>query len=235
MAVDQALVESAAASRQIALRFYQWDEPTLSLGYFQALAARSEHPASGEAKVVRRASGGGAILHDRELTYSLAIPPAAGRAEREAPPAAPRLYRRAHRSLIAALDELGISARLCEPDAMSGSREEPFMCFARRSEGDVLLGDHKIAGSAQRRYRGAVLQHGSILLKASPAAPELLGIVEVSGVELEAIKIAELWQPLLAAELELDLQLDRLRPDEIGRAGELAASRYENAAWTARK
>src|SRR5262245_32066382 len=74
MAVDQALLESAAASGGVALRFYQWSEPTLSLGYFQPIAARSEHPPSLHSPVVRRASGGGAILHDRELTYSIAAP-----------------------------------------------------------------------------------------------------------------------------------------------------------------
>src|SRR6185295_18138238 len=74
MAVDEALLETAATTGQATLRFYQWQEPTLSLGYFQSVADRQQHAASLDCPVVRRASGGGAILPDRELTYSVALP-----------------------------------------------------------------------------------------------------------------------------------------------------------------
>src|SRR5688500_2618026 len=74
MAVDEALLESAAERGIATLRLYRWSEPTLSLGYFQAAGDRIQHPASLGCPMVRRASGGGAIIHDSELTYSLAIP-----------------------------------------------------------------------------------------------------------------------------------------------------------------
>src|SRR5689334_21696416 len=74
MAIDDALLESAAEAGVATLRLYQWSEPTLSLGYFQAAAERKTHQPSLTCALVRRASGGGAILHDRELTYSLALP-----------------------------------------------------------------------------------------------------------------------------------------------------------------
>jgi lipoate-protein ligase A len=74
MAVDEALLRSAAQRGTATLRFYQWSEPTLSLGYFQAADDRQQHFASLACPLVRRASGGGAIVHDRELTYSLAMP-----------------------------------------------------------------------------------------------------------------------------------------------------------------
>src|SRR5436190_15116613 len=74
MAIDEALLESAATDGVATLRLYQWSEPTLSLGYFQAAEERERHQASTNCPLVRRASGGGAILHDRELTYSLALP-----------------------------------------------------------------------------------------------------------------------------------------------------------------
>src|SRR5687767_13677741 len=73
MAVDEALLASAAAG-VATLRFYTWSQPTLSLGYFQHAHQRDAHAASRSCPLVRRASGGGAILHDRELTYSLAVP-----------------------------------------------------------------------------------------------------------------------------------------------------------------
>ena len=75
MAVDEALLEAAVAGGDATLRLYQWSEPTLSLGYFQRYDDRNRHDASRDCAVVRRQSGGGAILHDRELTYSLTLPP----------------------------------------------------------------------------------------------------------------------------------------------------------------
>src|SRR5262245_38911762 len=74
MAVDEALSESAAAGEGCTWRFYTWAIPTLSLGYFQPHAQRSSHSPSQSSAMVRRLSGGGAIVHDRELTYSVAAP-----------------------------------------------------------------------------------------------------------------------------------------------------------------
>src|SRR5687767_6703039 len=74
MAVDEALLESAADSGEITLRFYEWSRATLSLGYFQSHAERSGHTASLACPMVRRSTGGGAIVHDQELTYSLVVP-----------------------------------------------------------------------------------------------------------------------------------------------------------------
>src|SRR5688572_17520100 len=74
MAIDEALLSDATENGVATLRFYQWSEPTLSLGYFQRYDERYQHTGSRDCAVVRRQSGGGAILHDRELTYSLALP-----------------------------------------------------------------------------------------------------------------------------------------------------------------
>src|SRR4051794_22517252 len=76
MALDEALLIDAETSGVASLRFYSWREPTLSLGYFQRHTDRAGHAASAGCLLVRRASGGGAILHDRELTYSIALPQA---------------------------------------------------------------------------------------------------------------------------------------------------------------
>jgi len=106
MAVDEALLE-AAAEGQGTLRFYRWSEPTLSLGYFQQYADRRQHEPSRQCAVVRRPSGGGAILHDIELTYSLAVPS-------RHPLALDRLgfYQAVHTALIAVLAEWGIEATM---------------------------------------------------------------------------------------------------------------------------
>ena len=74
MAVDHALLETAAETGAITLRFYEWTPATLSLGYFQPVADRLQHAASAACPIVRRSTGGGAIVHDQELTYSLVAP-----------------------------------------------------------------------------------------------------------------------------------------------------------------
>ena len=74
MGVDEALREWAETAGGLGLRFYQWAPATLSLGYFQTHRSRALHAGSAQLPLVRRASGGGAIVHDRELTYSLVGP-----------------------------------------------------------------------------------------------------------------------------------------------------------------
>ena len=108
MAVDETLLEWAAECGGCAWRFYQWSEPTLSLGYFQAFdAEKSCVPFSA---IVRRLTGGGAILHDRELTYSLVVPAGHALAARRE-----TLYDAVHRSLIETLAGFGVTAALCAP------------------------------------------------------------------------------------------------------------------------
>ncbi len=193
MAFDEALLESAAAEGIASLRFYEWSQPTLSLGYFQAAADRQQHPASSNCPLVRRASGGGAILHDRELTYSLAMPaadPSAGKAE--------ALYFTVHEALAGALESLGIKTQLCR-SARPRIGPEAFLCFRRRAIGDLLIGDVKIAGSAQRRQ--AILQHGSILMQASSFAPGVPGLEDITGGKISAENLLKLFRESLSSRL----------------------------------
>lgn len=143
------------------LRLYQWAEPTISLGYFQRYADYlALPPPAGSLPAVRRLTGGGAILHDLELTYSITLPinhPLLG----EGPN---RLYELAHDAIIASLSDAARSPARCGTTDDSSAARGPFFCFARRHCLDVLLADDKLAGSAQRRTRTAVLQHGSIVL-----------------------------------------------------------------------
>ncbi len=162
MAADEALLVRVGAGKSApTLRLYQWDPPTISLGYFQAYSDyEALPPPVGELPVVRRLTGGGAILHDRELTYSLTLPaghPLLG----EGPN---RLYEIVHEAVRSCLAEAGIEARASGEGDDSGAARGPFFCFARRHVYDLLIGSDKVAGSAQRRTRTAVLQHGSIVL-----------------------------------------------------------------------
>lgn len=230
MAVDEALVESAAEQGQCTLRFYEWSEPTLSLGYFQRFGDRAAHPPSERIAVVRRVSGGGAIVHDRELTYSLAVPVAHPLAADSM-----RLYDVVHDSLIAALNQWNITAHRCLPTSRLEAAEEPFLCFARRAPGDVLFENFKICGSAQRRRRGAIGQHGSILLTASPAAPELPGLAELTGAAIAPRELIQAWLPSLTDNLKLAVCLEPLLSAEQAAATSLAEEKYATAAWIRRR
>lgn len=227
MAVDEVLLEWAERTGGCCWRFYQWEEPTLSLGYFQAYGDRWRHAASRKCPVVRRASGGGAILHDRELTYSCVWPKthrlAAGRLQ---------LYEAVHASLIELLADEGIKATLYGQAGPGGGEKPPFLCFQRRSPGDVVVGAAKVAGSAQRRLRGAVLQHGSVLLARSPAAPELDGLAELAGLALDAQQLCQAWGKRLENRLKLVWQATSLSAEEYQQAVTLVETKYGSLPWT---
>ncbi len=169
MAVDEALLNAASADGQCWLRWYRWSAPTISLGYFQSESVPDEYA---NLPVVKRLSGGGAILHHHELTYAAAIPRHHELAQTPAD-----LYRAIHDQIIAVMAEFGITAH--RRGAAAEDHDGRFLCFQREDPNDVVCGRHKIVGSAQRRRRGAVLQHGSVLLRRSDFAQELAGLEEL--------------------------------------------------------
>jgi lipoate-protein ligase A len=253
MALDEALLLQAAEGGPPTLRFYQWDQPTLSLGYFQRNADRQLHGASLRCPVVRRTSGGGAILHDRELTYSCALPSKHGLARR-----AGDLYYAIHESIVAVLSKFGFIAHLqsCEqpaPDSPAkatsphgfgcgatqqtatvksmGDAQEPFLCFQRRTAGDIIFNGQKVVGSAQRRCRGAVLQHGSILVARSEYAPELPGIRDLGVCQLDARDLADPLRKALGVRLKFDLVSDLPSQATIERAAAIEASKFAAEPW----
>ena len=178
MGRDEALLRIATEESRPVLRTYAWSTPTISLGYFQNLSEIERY--SGmvrEMPVVRRSTGGGAILHDLELTYSLVLPLGhpmiAGRPN--------HLYALVHRAISEAVGntipistavgmhkEIDLAERIGAEDCHR-AQHGPFFCFARRSDFDVVIDREggaldKLAGSAQRRGKSTVLQHGSIIL-----------------------------------------------------------------------
>ncbi len=163
MARDEVLLNRVGNGQSVpTLRLYQWAPPTISLGYFQRFADYESLPApAGELAVVRRLTGGGAILHDLELTYSLALPNQHSLLS-DGPT---RLYELAHDAVVASLATLDVPSARCGTTDDSTPTRGPFFCFERRHALDVLIGSDKVAGSAQRRTRRAILQHGSIVLR----------------------------------------------------------------------
>lgn len=228
MAVDETLLEWSAEQGGCCWRFYQWDQPTLSLGYFQRYEDRSQHAASRNCPAVRRLTGGGAIVHDRELTYSLVVPgnhPLAARRD--------LLYRTVHSSLIEVLAELGVAATLYDTPCHREPGRQPWLCFQRRAAGDVVAGPIKIAGSAQRRRRGAVLQHGSLPVVRSKAAPELAALEDLAGPATpQQGPLISAWLGALAERLGVRWRRQRLSQQQRCRAAVLVENRYGSARWT---
>ena len=218
MAIDEMLLRRSSMSTSPTLRFYFWDRPTVSLGYFQSIKARRGHAPSLTLPLVRRATGGGAIVHHHELTYSLIIPITDRLKDRHRD-----YYHAVHRGVIATLANFNIEAELAE--GTQARQDDPFLCFERRAEGDVLIHGHKVLGSAQRRHASALLQHGSLLLRKSSFAPSLSGIQDLSQrpIETEAlifelskgiqVSIQDAWdsKPLVQAELEEAAEICRVK------------------------
>lgn len=212
------------------LRFYEWSEPTLSLGYFQSLQSRNQHPHSIDCSLVRRASGGGAILHDRELTYSFAVPTANRFAQ-----SSEHVYSRFHQTLISALKHWNIESRLAGRRDVERHGSQPFLCFQRRSIGDVVMGEHKIAGSAQRRRSDKILQHGSVLLNSSRFAPELPGINELSEGNITTVKLVNRWSHQLCREFSCRLIATPFSSDEKKNIAELQLKKFESPEWLGKR
>lgn len=177
MSVDEALLEAAISSGEATLRWYRWIEPTVSLGYFQHWEDIDLDPVLGRLPRVRRLTGGGAILHDDEWTYSISLP-----ASQRLFNQPEELYDLVHGAIAAAIGQLGF------PVALRGQTVkqsvEPLLCFQRQNAHDLVLGDHKILGSAQRRRRGAIMQHGSLIRKASVWARQIPGLLDLDRISL---------------------------------------------------
>ena len=163
MAVDQDILNAVEAGESgPVLRFYRWQEPTISLGYFQKDSeVDSLDPELKALPVVRRITGGGAILHDKELTYSLILP-----LERALVGGNVNdLYSLVHDIMIKLLNTAGIPALYRGFTDPGNSQRGPFFCFARNHSLDIVTPAGKLLGSAQRRLKNAVLQHGSLILE----------------------------------------------------------------------
>jgi lipoate-protein ligase A len=229
MALDEALLESASERPTAAVvRTYEWSDPTLSLGYFQALADALAESRWADVPIVRRATGGGAIWHEHELTYSVVVP----RAHRLGGHPVD-LYHAVHGAIADLLQARGAPARRrgVDPDRP----DQPFLCFLDRDPEDLVVGASKVVGSAQRRRLGAVLQHGSILLAQARRTPELPGLAELSGLDPRPTSWAGAVQAAIVGALDLPSRMDAISVAELQQAADLERDRYRGASWTRRR
>lgn len=234
MAIDAAILDRATVERGPTLRIYSWATATLSLGYFQSIQQRRDHVESASIPVVRRASGGGALIHDRELTYSLVMPSG----EVGAGGASHDLYRDVHRTILACLADFGVRAyRFGDSGSAKSEAEagEPFLCFQRRTDEDLIVDGYKVLGSAQRRGRGGLLQHGSLLLESSPAAPQLPGIRELTGRKITTIEFAGRFAERLGAVCDVGWKPGNLFEDELRSVELQLKGKFASESWTKKK
>ncbi len=158
MALDYFLTHFAAEQNQPVLRFYGWEPACLSLGRHQN-ADLVDSQKLNEIDFVRRPTGGSAIFHSNELTYSFILPAKMlGHHE---------MYTYFHRILAQALNKLGFPVKLQKSqlsDAYINKGNDTFSCFNRAARSEIKYQGKKVVGSAQKIYKHAILQHGSIML-----------------------------------------------------------------------
>ncbi|MDR1307320.1 MAG: lipoate--protein ligase family protein [Treponema sp.] len=240
MGLDEALLESAASGSPPVLRLYGWSPPAVSVGYFQGLTEEVDLDSAKRFgfDVVRRISGGGAVLHRSELTYSVIMKtdhPLAGKELEDS-------YRTLCAGLIGGLEVLGVEA------VFSGIND----ILVPDSSG----GGKKISGNAQTRRRGCLLQHGTVLLDndvdimfevlkvpAEKIKGKLIGEVRERVTSLRAVLGREIpFEEAAAAfargfEEKLGLEYERTEPlpEEDRRALELAGEKFSSREWLFRK
>ena len=153
MAIDEALLLTAAPGARPRLRFYAWDRLAVTIGYVQSHAA-----APAGFAVVRRLTGGGVVYHDHDFTYTVVVP------EGHWLTGLDRLhsYRWINRSVQAGLERCRLTAALAASEIPHQVDRLTMVCFQNPTRYDVLMDGRKIAGSAQRRTREGLLHQGSL-------------------------------------------------------------------------
>jgi lipoate-protein ligase A len=164
MAIDEGLMKTSTASLPV-LRVYSWCPPAVSTGYFQKMREEIdvEFCKDNGIDVVRRPTGGRAVLHDAELTYSIVI-------EQDMLGVSMSVVESYHmfaEGLVAGLQKLGVQCEMTNPRQRGSRRSRSLSaaCFDSPSWYEIGVSDKKLVGSAQVRYGGVILQHGSILIE----------------------------------------------------------------------
>lgn len=209
MSIDELLLPLLDPLTPI-LRVYGWNRPSVSIGYVQNYTAAEADP---EYAVVRRPTGGGVVYHDRDITYTVAVPAShpIHRLDRM------ESYHVFHRAVQRALAELGIAASLAAANPSMRLPDRATMkCFVSPTRYDVMGDGKKVAGAAQRRTRDGTLHQGSIALAAINASRD------------------SMTEKLIAAfEKEFAITFKTFSFPEffLAEAAKLAATKYSRETW----
>lgn len=256
MALDEALLEwHSKGLIPPTIRFYGWNPATLSLGYFQRVKEEIDLDKVKEHQLglVRRLTGGRAVLHDKELTYSVIVS--------EDHPLMPKTVTEAYRvisqGLLEGFKELGLDAYFAIPQTEEERSKlknpRSAICFDAPSWYELVVDGKKIAGSAQTRQRGVILQHGSILIdldedklfdlflypnerikerlqKSFTNKAVTINSIAKDKVDIEIAK--NVFKRGFEKGLDVELEPYNLSEAENKYVEQLARERYENQAWT---
>jgi lipoate-protein ligase A len=246
MGLDEALA-TLCRDRPV-LRFYQWDPPAVSIGYFQRAAEIDLETCREKAiPLVRRPTGGRAVLHGHDLTYALILP--------MRPPwtdwSVAESYRRINVCLQHGLQRLGVPVTIGSAPGEPSAAPSPY-CFSAVVQHELMVDGRKLIGSAQRRFPTALLQQGSILLDAKPPQvlagllgrggprrADLRGAVtslrDALGRRPDRAEVEGAIAESLGSMLEIRFEHGALGSREFGMARALAETRYGSDAWTFRR
>ncbi len=252
MAVDEAILETAGRGDSLpTLRLYAWNPACLSLGYAQSYSdVDVERLHAHGWDVVRRATGGRAILHTDELTYSVTAP----LEEEHMRGTILESYQRLARAMLLALNSLGLDVAMEEHTPPTTSGKGP-VCFEVPSAYEIVIGGKKLVGSAQARKKEGVLQHGTFPLvgdltritqalffadeQARTAAAEKLlrratTAESVLGQKIAWETAAQAWVSAFQQGLGIRLERGELSRAELARAEQLVENKYAHPDWTER-
>lgn len=241
MALDEALLARARDRDECVMRVYAWSTATLSLGRNQRAVGVFDRRVAARSHVslVRRLTGGRAVLHHREVTYSVTGPIARGDTLRTS-------YATINQILLAALQRLGVAATLAEARGERFPPPASAPCFELPAIGEIVLGTRKLVGSAQLRDNGAFLQHGSILIdddqhRVAELSAQAIPLSQPAATLREALGRAPLLQEVAdalfsAVRERADGEATPLVVDgALAQATHSALARYTDDLWTWRR
>lgn len=249
MAIDEAILRTVRGNHgPTTVRVYGWKPRAISVGYGQNVHRDIdvERCRQSQTPIVRRLTGGRAVLHDEETTYSVVASvndPTIGQSAHET-------YRRIGRALVCGLKNLGVDAEL---HRISTGRGRNPSCFSSTGRYEIVVGDKKMIGSAQRRFEGVLLQHGSLLTgpgyrdlnrfllvkNCSSLADDSMDLVitlsEILGHTPSLATIAEALHGGFEKALGCQLIEGDLSDNERAQAEQLCNQRYESDEWNLRR
>lgn len=255
MAMDEALLNwHSNGEIPPVVRFYGWNPPTLSIGYFQKAEKEInlEEVKKQGVGFVRRATGGRAVLHEHELTYSVIV----SEEHPDMPKNVTEAYRVISEGILRGFKNLGLDAYFAVPktDTEKAALREPrsSVCFDAPSWYELVVEGRKVAGSAQTRQKGVILQHGSILLDLDDDKlfsmfnfpndrvkermmksfkNKAVAIHDITNRKIDIPEAKEAFKNGFAEGLEIDLQPYSLSGKQLDEVHQLAKTKYESDEW----